>query len=333
MTRVRASRPSRTRPRLTATEVQRRTPRTWIAEIISRFDLVAIQEVKADLEALRRVCAMLGAWWDYVVTDVTEGTAGNGERLAYLYDSRKVKFSGMIGEVVLPPSKVKGVAQPAEQLARTPQVRGFKAGWYRFELCTVHVYYGESKALDPRRVREIQPLAKRAKKKEASSDNLVVLGDFNIFARTDATYTALTDAGFVIPKELGSIPGSNVPKNKHYDQIAFLQQRHEPSTTGKAGVFDFFETVCTTACTRRSRSTRSPCRISPAWSARWRPFAARGRTMPSCCPSGSSSGRSMSRPCATSARFRSSGSCRSSIRARSATSASASCAATVRSST
>lgn len=188
---------------------------------------------------------MLGPWWDYVVTDVTEGSAGNGERLAYLFDSRKVRFSGMIGEVVLP--EAKAGAKPVQQLARTPLVCGFKSGWYRFELCTVHVYYGASKALDPRRLGEIQALAKllaaRAKRKDATTDNLVLLGDFNIFARTDATYTALTDAGFRVPKELEAIPGSNVPKNKHYDQIAFLQRKHRVATTGRAGVFDFFETV------------------------------------------------------------------------------------------
>lgn len=76
-----------------------------------------------DLRALDRLQSILGGWWKYIVTDVTEGTAGNRERLAYLYDSRKVTFGGLAGELVLPPSKKDDVLQ----FARTPFLCGFKA--------------------------------------------------------------------------------------------------------------------------------------------------------------------------------------------------------------
>ncbi len=74
-------------------------------------------------------------------------------------------------------------------------------------------------------------------------DNLLILGDFNIFNREDVTMRALTDAGFVVPPELQTIPGSNVARNKHYDQIAYLKKLTRMKPTGKAGVFDFFEHV------------------------------------------------------------------------------------------
>lgn len=77
----------------------------YIAEILSRFDLIAIQEIKGDLSALDQVRALLGDWWDYIVTDVTEGSAGNNERLGFLFDTRKVEFGGIAGEIVLPPLK------------------------------------------------------------------------------------------------------------------------------------------------------------------------------------------------------------------------------------
>ena len=59
-----------------------RMPETYyyLAEMISCFDLVAIQEVNEDLAPLRRLMRILGREWDYIVTDVTEGTGGNGER-------------------------------------------------------------------------------------------------------------------------------------------------------------------------------------------------------------------------------------------------------------
>ena len=75
----------------------------YIAEIVSHFDLVAIQEVGADLGALDRLRDRLGKTWKYIVSDVTEGTAGNDERLAFLFDDRKVQFGGVAGEIVIPP--------------------------------------------------------------------------------------------------------------------------------------------------------------------------------------------------------------------------------------
>jgi hypothetical protein len=70
-----------------------------------------------------------------------------------------------------------------------------------------------------------------------------VLGDFSIFNRKDATMQALTAAGFVVPTALQNVPGSNVDKNKHYDQIAYYKKLVRMNPTGRAGVFDFFEHV------------------------------------------------------------------------------------------
>jgi len=64
----------------------------YIAEIISTFDLVAIQEVNEDLQALNKVNGILEEEWDYIVTDITEGKSGNQERMCFMYErSVKVK--------------------------------------------------------------------------------------------------------------------------------------------------------------------------------------------------------------------------------------------------
>mgnify|MGYP001611958593 CR=1 FL=1 len=217
---------------------------TYIAEILSRFDIVAVQEVSADLADLECVRRKLGNWWSCLYTDVTEGVAGNGERLAFLFDSRTVRMSGLAGEIVLPGKK----KQPVLQFARTPFTCGFVAGDKQLELCTVHVYWGKSVAVTPERVAEIEnvarALAKRAKKRRApSAPHTLLMGDFNIFNRDDATFAALTKAGFTIPPQLQTIPGSNVAKTKrHYDQLAFLK-RAGVLEARAAGVFDFFEHV------------------------------------------------------------------------------------------
>jgi endonuclease/exonuclease/phosphatase family metal-dependent hydrolase len=223
-------------------------PFFYLAEVISRFDLVALQEVRRDLSALETLVEHLGHHWRFLVSDTTEGRAGNDERLAYLYDTRKVRFTGMAGELVLPPvEREDGTTVPAAQVVRTPFSASFQCGWVRFQLATVHILYGESRADLPARVEEIravaQFLADRAKDGVSTAPNLVILGDFNIFDRSNLTMRALTDAGWTVPKPLQELPGTNVPKDKFYDQIAFLPVEHAFVPAGPAGVFDFYESV------------------------------------------------------------------------------------------
>jgi len=118
----------------------------YIAEVMDRFDLVAIQEVRSDLQALQQLQQRLGPDWSYLVSDVTEGKAGNRERLAFLYDTTKVRFLGIAGELVLPPVTKGGIDVPAQQVARTPLMATFQVGWTKFVLATVHILYGEDSA-------------------------------------------------------------------------------------------------------------------------------------------------------------------------------------------
>lgn len=220
----------------------------YIAEIISRFDLVAVQEVRRDLKALEELMHHLGPNWQYLVTDTTEGKRGNNERLAFLFDTRKIRFQGVAGELVLPNIKsAKGVSVPAEQVARTPFTATFQAAWLKFQLATVHILYGEDVAESEPRIAEIravaQLLADLALDEEATSPNLVLLGDFNIFNRESAALTALTDAGWTIPPQLQTLPGTNLAKDKYYDQIAVLSRENSFHPAGPAGVFDFYKSV------------------------------------------------------------------------------------------
>jgi endonuclease/exonuclease/phosphatase family metal-dependent hydrolase len=226
-----------------------REPLLYMAEIISRFDLVAVQEVREDLEALNRLRHYLGRWWEYVLTDVTEGKPGNRERMAFLYDSRKVNFGGLAGEIVIPPSLGGDGFTPANQLARTPFLVGFRVGWFAFTICTTHILYGEQEAEDPRRVEEIRLLAEfladRASEKHAWAPNMIMLGDFNIFAPEDKTMEAITAAGFEVPVQLRDHP-SNAPRTKHYDQIAFITKDLKDQLPDcRAGAFNYYDTVYT----------------------------------------------------------------------------------------
>ncbi len=223
-------------------------PLFYLAEVINNFDLVAVQEVRDDISSLNTLMRYLGGWWKVLLTDVTEGTQGNRERMAFLYDTRKITFGGLAGEVVIPAVKRKGQElDPARQLARTPFMVGFRAGWFKFTICTTHIFYGEETAEDPRRVEEIkvlgQFLAKQTQSQYAWSQNMILLGDFNIFDTSDQTMQGITGAGFVVPKQIQSLP-SNAPRTKHYDQIAFIAPEiQDQLELCKAGVFNFFDYV------------------------------------------------------------------------------------------
>lgn len=71
-----------------------------IAEVASRFDVIAIQEVRRNTTALRFLFQQLGSGWRVIASDVTASGAGNDERLAFLYDAQRVEPSGLVGEIV-----------------------------------------------------------------------------------------------------------------------------------------------------------------------------------------------------------------------------------------
>lgn len=242
-----------------------RLPETffYLAEIVSSFDLVAIQEVNRNLGHFGRLMELLGREWDYIATDTTEGFGGNGERMAFVYNTEKVWFRKIAGEVVLPDGQLivsrkkteaeeptaradaavaeaeaaveaaveGGIEEVKQQFARTPFVVAFQSGWFKFNLCTVHIYFGEDSGLKlERRINEIAGLvdffAKRQdaenkglKDDPARAENYILLGDFNVVSPEHKTMQALKRKGFEIPAE---IDGDKVrtPDDHFYDQIA-----------------------------------------------------------------------------------------------------------------
>lgn len=219
----------------------------YIAEIIDRFDIVAVQEVYKDLTALNRLMRLLGGHWDYIFSDATEGQKGNSERMAYLFDTRKVKFGGLVGELVLPSEKRDGEYVNVDQVWRTPLMCGFKAGWARFVLTSVHIQWGSDKPDSPKRVKEIRAVAQFLKKRtedpNAWARKMVLLGDFNIFNTADPTFNELMEAGFTAPIELEGI-NSNVKGDRSYDQIVFREKENSMECLS-AGTVDFFDLLFT----------------------------------------------------------------------------------------
>ncbi len=187
----------------------------YLAEIIDRFDVCAIQEVRGDLGPLKRLVGLLGPNWEYFVTDVTAGAKGNYERIAIVYNRNRVFFRNLIGEIVLSDRQLINGAQ----FARTPFFAAFQAMWFRFILVTTHVYFGDdSGAKFQHRLEELRRLGEViAKRGDKEGEVYVLVGDLNVVGRDDDTMAALTDAGLAAP-DFGP---TNLKGDKFYDHIAF----------------------------------------------------------------------------------------------------------------
>ena len=83
-------------------------PLYYMAQIISSFDLVALQEIDRDLKRLEALLEILGPDWEMLVTDIAPGAIGNRERFAFLYYKPRVEFRNFSSLVVLPPQRTHG---------------------------------------------------------------------------------------------------------------------------------------------------------------------------------------------------------------------------------
>lgn len=216
-----------------------------MAEIISWFDIVAVQEIAEDLLGLRQLLAHLPAY-KAIVSD----PGGNNERLGFIYEKDKVELLELVGEVAVPPSqhryiRLRDVSGTFTGFDRNPYICSFKAEDFTFMLVSVHLYYGKNRWYDiDRRTLETFAVARWAKQRQESDlsycQNVVVLGDFNLEKRSenDRVYRALRQKGLKLPNHSTRI-GSNLEGDKEYDQIAFLPGPSEGHLTGNSGVFDF----------------------------------------------------------------------------------------------
>ena len=204
----------------------------YIAEVISGFDIVALQEVNS-LEALDRVLEILGPSWDHLTTDISPGKRGNEERMTFVYDTRKIWFKHIAGQVV---------TEKTKQFVRTPYYAAFQSGWFRFSLCTVHILYGDWKN-PTERIEEIDQIAElMSERVQRTGENVILLGDFNIISQDDPTFEPLHKHGWTVPLNYRT----NIAKSRAYDQIAFkVREGHlkRGPTRPNAGAFDFFDSV------------------------------------------------------------------------------------------
>ncbi len=231
--------------------VQARSAKDYalLAEIVAWFDVLALQEVANNRAGLDRLLAALPATWRTLYSD----TAGNNERMAFLYDSAKVTARELVGEIAIAPSDLKNVNLPDATLAkfegfdRNPYIASFQIRRTVFCLVNVHLYYGAatSKSALQRRALEAYAVARwcqrESKSRHALTPIIAALGDFNLpqISPADPIFKALTRTGLHLPPHSTQVGGSDLAGKQAYDQVAFFPTGAGKLFTGRAGVFDF----------------------------------------------------------------------------------------------
>lgn len=220
-----------------------------IAAILSWFEVVAIQEVADNLDDFLGLIAHLPDQFDWIFND----RAGNDERSAFIYDTRRVRLSPKIGEVVVVESdrkhiKLPGIERDFDGFNRNPYLAGFYVESAQILLANCHLIYGpQSSSADrlaslERRQLEAYAIARwcdlRRNDKHRWTTSIIALGDFNLpqAETTDEIYRALTKRGLSLPPHTTRIP-TNVSNTADYDQIAVTPGLK--SKILKTGVFDF----------------------------------------------------------------------------------------------
>ena len=181
----------------------------FIAEILSVFDLIAVQEVTANLTDLDRIMRILGPNWRYIYNDPARGPGSNDESSAYLYNTDRVNPTGLTGELSVWTDEMgaalrDGAGEEMQTLTRfaaqrPPYITEFTTRWKRFSMINLHLQPSDSREDADIRQKEIQLVldALAANDGQRWAENVILVGDMNFFrGRDDATIDLLHAAGF-----------------------------------------------------------------------------------------------------------------------------------------
>jgi endonuclease/exonuclease/phosphatase family metal-dependent hydrolase len=212
----------------------------YIAQIIGQFDLVSLVEVRDNVSDLAKVLEYLGSYWKVVFSDYVTDAGGNRERLAFVYDQRAVTFTGLASQAQPPRSKSGSEYVSELSWWRPPYIASFRAGSFDFILMATHVRWGDS---EEQRLPELKLLAdwvaRRTREDYMGDKDVIVQGDFNIPAVNGPLYEAIASKGLRMPPALTGVTGTDLAKNKRYDQILHLPT-FTKSFTNKGGILDFY---------------------------------------------------------------------------------------------
>jgi deoxyribonuclease-1-like protein len=201
--------------------------RSFLAEVIRQFDVVAIQEIRCQHEILPQFLDVInstGRHYDYVVGPRLGRTVSK-EQYAFVFDTASI-------EVDRP--ALYTVADPDDLLHREPLV-----GWFRvrgpppeqaftFSLVNIHTDPDETgKELDA-----LADVFRAVRDDGRGEDDVILLGDLNV----DDHHLGRLGQVAQVYCAISGVP-SNTRGNKLYDNIVFSKSA-TTEYTGRWGVFD-----------------------------------------------------------------------------------------------
>src|SRR5262249_47995404 len=198
-----------------------------LAETIRKFDVVAIQEVRAETDVVRPFVDLInsaGRHYDYVVGPRL-GRTSSKEQYAFIFDAQTIEVDR---------GSVYTVSDPEDVFQRPPLVASFRVRGpppseaFTFTLIDIHTDPDEAES-------EVNALAQvyRAVQRDGrGEDDIILLGDLNADERKFGLLRQLPNLQWVI----SGVP-TNTRGTKTYDNILF-NRAATVEFTGRAGVFD-----------------------------------------------------------------------------------------------
>ena len=214
----------------------------YIAEILSNFEIIAITELTENTDDLEEIMDILGPYWKVIYSDVNMDDKGNGERIGYLYDGRIIEFTSLAAEA--DPIRVKPENEDDEWLPmltwwRSPYLVSFKAGRFDFVMLAAHIRWGDEDSRRGALEKLADWIKQRRESKHVKDKDMIILGDFNIPAIGDPLHDAITKNGLVTHEDILGEQGTNLERNKRYDQIFYHEENAHKIE--KAGAVDFYD--------------------------------------------------------------------------------------------
>lgn len=199
-----------------------------IADILEKYDVIAIQELR-DEEVLQRTVALLkerGKEYEYEVSD--EVGKEVKERYAFLYRKDRVKKiqEGKLYE------------ERKDEFIREPFYATFKAGNFDFTLITIHVLFGSSEKARRPEIKELATVYNKVQDEDPTEQDIILLGDFN-FPPADKGFNdlkAISTMTFLIEPPVKT----TVTDTSLYDNFWF-QKEYVREYLGESGVNKFDE--------------------------------------------------------------------------------------------
>lgn len=201
----------------------------YLANIIRRFDVVAIQEIRTKSpDHMSRFVDLInstGRRYDYVIGERL-GRSSSKEQYAFVFDQQTVEVDR---------TAVYTIYDRDDALHREPLVAQFRVRGppssesFTFKLINVHIDSDETaKEMDT-----MDDVYYAVAQDGSGEDDLILLGDFSVNYRQIGQLTNVADVSWIISGQ-----ETNTRKNKSYDNI-FFSRRATTEFMGRGGVMDF----------------------------------------------------------------------------------------------